>query len=195
MVRDRRASARVCVPLREAAVVYCVGIAPYTTCWRAETLSRKYSAASILCFRAREGELIRAAQLPYTCYLTLIWKVYMETNDLLLFALQIFARSVIPVEQLQVIVGTGVNQVKAYNLCDGTRTQREIATETGIDSGNLSRTIARWCEQGIVRVVSNNQKDTYLHAYPLPAGEVLRNTKHRPKAGKKSKKRKRKPVK
>ena len=61
--------------------------------------------------------------------------------------------------------GRGDKQLLAFNLCDGTRSQSEIAKEVRIDRGNFSRTIARWIELGIVFKLTGNEYP--MHIYPL----------------------------
>jgi hypothetical protein len=56
-------------------------------------------------------------------------------------------------------------QLAAYNLCDGSTPQTEIAKKAKLDKGELSRALARWVESGIVVRVGPNQLP--LHVYPL----------------------------
>jgi hypothetical protein len=57
-------------------------------------------------------------------------------------------------------------QVLAYNLCDGETPQADIGKKSKLDKGNLSRTIAKWIEAGVViRVGAEGHP---LHLYPLP---------------------------
>ena len=70
------------------------------------------------------------------------------------------------------------NLLLAYNLCDGTKTQQEIARAAKLDTGNFSRTVGRWIEAGIVFRVESGDKDTLLHIYPIPnAGTTKRKAK------------------
>jgi len=62
----------------------------------------------------------------------------------------------------------GPKQVKAYNLCDGTKTLGEIAKEAGIDSGNFSRTVNRWVSEGIMVKLGEGKSFKPLHLYPIP---------------------------
>jgi hypothetical protein len=56
-------------------------------------------------------------------------------------------------------------QVLAYNLCDGETPQADIGKKAKLDSGNLSRTIAKWVEAGVaIRVGAEGHP---LHLYPL----------------------------
>jgi CRP-like cAMP-binding protein len=59
-------------------------------------------------------------------------------------------------------------QVDAYNLCDGTRSQSEVAKSAGLDQGSFSRTLARWIELGIVIRVGEGRDVKLVHVYPIP---------------------------
>jgi hypothetical protein len=59
---------------------------------------------------------------------------------------------------------SGQSQLHAFNMCDGTRTQGEIAKAQGLDPGNFSRTVSRWVEAGVVFKMPDNK---LLHVYPL----------------------------
>jgi hypothetical protein len=95
-----------------------------------------------------------------------------ETEDLLRIMVGLFARTSLPEERVRKIVETGARpdkQLAAYNLCDGTKTQAEVAREVALDSGNFSRTVARWIAQGIVFRLGSGTEARLLHAYPLPS--------------------------
>ncbi len=92
----------------------------------------------------------------------------METNDLLRCALQVIGQAAVPVDRLREVVGNKKKQIKAFNLCDGTLNQSEIAKKSKLDKGNLSRTITRWRENGVLFVLGEGRSATYLHIYPLP---------------------------
>ena len=68
-------------------------------------------------------------------------------------------------------------QLRAFNLCDGSRTQAEIGKELGLDSGNFSKTINRWIDEGIVIRVGEKREARPLHVYPLPEGLLKKGTK------------------
>ena len=98
----------------------------------------------------------------------------MDTNDLLRCAIQVIGRVAVPPDQVREIVGVGKKykkQLHAFNLCDGSRTQKEIAEESGISQGNLSRTLKRWHRHGIVFVFGQGKESIFLHIYPLPPSE------------------------
>lgn len=96
----------------------------------------------------------------------------MDTTDAYLKAiLSTIARQVFPLGVLTKLVapkGAGEKQIAAYNLCDGQHTQAEIGAAVSMDKGSLSRTIARWVEQGIVIRVGAGTDLRPLHLYPLP---------------------------
>src|SRR6185295_19715795 len=76
-----------------------------------------------------------------------------ETNTLLRAILGMTARQAISVDDLVQTVapkGSGEAQMEAYNLCDGSHSQGEIAKAVGLDPGNFSRTVGRWIEAGVV---------------------------------------------
>ncbi len=93
----------------------------------------------------------------------------MDTNATLLKAiLAIVARTVFPPDVLHQIVAPtagSTKQLLAYNLCDGETPQTEIGKKAKLDSGNLSRLIAKWIEAGVVIRVGDDRLP--LHVYPL----------------------------
>lgn len=93
----------------------------------------------------------------------------MDNSDVYLKAmLAMLARQAFPPEKLSALVGKG-KQLEAYNLCDGSRTQGEIAKSLGLDAGNFSKTAARWTELGILIRVTEGKEIRPVHLYPLPA--------------------------
>ena len=99
----------------------------------------------------------------------------MDTNDLLRCAIQVIGRIALPPDRVREIVGSGKKKFKkqlyAFNLCDGSRTLRDIARESELDKGNLSRTFTRWREHGIIFVLGKGRATTFLHIYPLSPTE------------------------
>jgi hypothetical protein len=79
------------------------------------------------------------------------------------------ARQAFSVESLIEIVGSGEKQRRAFNMCDGTKTQGEIVKSTKIDQGNFSKTLARWIEAGIVLRLGEGRESRFLHVYHLSA--------------------------
>lgn len=84
------------------------------------------------------------------------------------------ARLVSPVRK------AGDKQLAAYNLCDGTRSQTDIAKELKLDSGAFSRTVSRWIELGIVVRVGQNRDLRLVHLYPLPVSIRKERSHDRP---------------
>jgi predicted transcriptional regulator len=78
------------------------------------------------------------------------------------------ARHTFPLEVILEIVGSGEKQLRAFNLCDGTRTQAEIVKELSLDKGNFSRTLGRWIDAGIAIRVGDIKDARPVHVYPLP---------------------------
>jgi CRP-like cAMP-binding protein len=86
--------------------------------------------------------------------------------------LGVVARYAIPPDNLASQVGVGSTkskQIEAYNLCDGSLTQSEIAAKVGLDAGNFSRTMGRWADDGLVVRVEINGQMRPIHLYPIPA--------------------------
>ena len=98
----------------------------------------------------------------------------MDTNESLLRAiLATVARGVFPPAVIYKIVAPASGndkQLFAYNLCDGHTPQVEIGKKAKLDSGNLSRSIARWVEAGIVVRVGKEQLP--MHVYPLNKNDL-----------------------
>jgi hypothetical protein len=90
------------------------------------------------------------------------------TDALLRGILAAVGRAAFPPETLQKIIaptaGSG-KQVLAYNLCDGQTPQTEIGKKAKVDTANLSKSIAKWIEAGVVIRVGADEHP--LHLYPL----------------------------
>ena len=100
-----------------------------------------------------------------------------KMNQLLQILVQVVARATVPPASVRKIVGTGKKQIKAFNLCDGTLNQTDIGRKSKIDSGNLSRTVARWVEQGVVFRLGEGKEAKILHIYPIGKEPRKRVTK------------------
>jgi hypothetical protein len=95
----------------------------------------------------------------------------MKIEDFLPCALQVLGRATMPPENVRRIIGDRKKQLQAFNLCDGTNTLKQIAKRSRINQGNLSRTMSRWREHGIVFLVGEGKDARLLHIYPLPKKE------------------------
>jgi hypothetical protein len=83
-------------------------------------------------------------------------------------------RQAFPPDQLGEMVKSNVGgdkQLAAYNLCDGEHTQAEIASSVGLDKGNLSRSISRWIELGILIRVGDGSEAKPTHLYQPPTDQ------------------------
>jgi len=90
------------------------------------------------------------------------------TDALLRGILATVGRTAFPPETLQKIIAPTAGsdkQVLAYNLCDGQTPQTEIGKKANLDPGNLSRSIAKWIEAGVVVRIGPDEHP--LHLYPL----------------------------
>lgn len=90
-------------------------------------------------------------------------------DSLLRCAIQVVGRIAIRPEQVGeiLVVNATAKQFKAYNLCDGTKTQGEVTKAAGLDSGNFSRTVARWVKSGVLFRLGSGKEAKLLHIYPL----------------------------
>lgn len=92
-----------------------------------------------------------------------------NTDTYLRAMMSLIARKTFPPDDLAEIVVTSDRQLDAFNMCDGTKSQSEIAKALGLDKGSFSRTMSRWIEEGVVIKVSTSDGDRPVHVYPLPA--------------------------
>src|SRR6516225_5242926 len=91
----------------------------------------------------------------------------MNQDDLLRCLLQVIGRAAMKEEDVREIVGSG-KQLKAFNLCDGSLSQADIARRAKINDGNFSRTAARWVQSGVLFRIGVESDSTLLHIYPIP---------------------------
>jgi hypothetical protein len=66
----------------------------------------------------------------------------MNTEDLLRCLVHIAGRTAVPVETARTVVDDGKNRTKAFNLCDGRTSLREIAKKTKIDTRDQEKSTA-----------------------------------------------------
>ena len=105
----------------------------------------------------------------------------MGNNDVYLRAMMsLLARQTFPPDRLAEIVTPVANSktFETFNLCDGTRTQTEIASLSKSDSGNLSRMIKRWIDEGIMIRVTDEGNSKPVHVYPIP-DRIIQSSKKR----------------
>ena len=86
-----------------------------------------------------------------------------NTEALLRALLSVVSRQAIPQSRIAKLVRPGgARQLKAFNMCDGTQGQGEIAKALKLDPGNFSRTVARWVDAGIVFRLGNGRVSKLL---------------------------------
>jgi DNA-binding MarR family transcriptional regulator len=81
--------------------------------------------------------------------------------------IHVIGRAAIPQAEVTKVVGTGPKQVKAFNLCNGNNSQKDIAKKTRLHQSNLSRTFTRWVDAGIAFSIGDGKETRLLHVYPL----------------------------
>lgn len=95
---------------------------------------------------------------------------------------QVIGRAAVPEDRVRTIVGAGRKQIRAFNLCDGTKTQSDIRRKVGLDQASLSRTAKRWIEHGVAfEIPDSGNKSKLLHIYPLGKAKGSRGGKSRRK--------------
>lgn len=100
-----------------------------------------------------------------------------RVEQLLGFLVQVIGRSAVKEDLVRQIVGTAPKQIRAFNLCDGTRTQSDIRKKVSLDAGNFSRTTRRWIEQGIAFEIADEGESKLLHIYPLGQQQKTKATR------------------
>lgn len=93
-------------------------------------------------------------------------------EQLLRAILATVARQTFPTEFIVEKVAVGADkakQVAAYNMCDGSNSQAEIAKHLSLDAGNFSRTVSRWIDLGIVIKMGESRDTKLVHVYPIPS--------------------------
>ena len=82
--------------------------------------------------------------------------------------LQVVARGPVSEDAIRKVVapkGTEKKQLKAYNLCDGTRTEADIAGSLGVKAEFMKRSIDRWVTAGVAFRLDGDGRP--LHLYPV----------------------------
>ena len=93
-----------------------------------------------------------------------------NVEALLRALVSVTSRMAFPARVLADIVvsgGASQKQVRAFNLCDGSMSQGEIAKALRLDAGNFSRTVSRWIDAGIVFRQVAGRDAKLLHVYAL----------------------------
>ncbi|MGD0461629.1 MAG: hypothetical protein ABSB74_03990 [Tepidisphaeraceae bacterium] len=102
-----------------------------------------------------------------------------KIEQLLECLIHVLGRTALPLDHVQEIVGTTPKQLKAFNLCDGTHSQAEVAKACKIAQGNLSRSFSRWIENGVAFWLGEGKEARLLHIYPIPSSLSARRRNRR----------------
>jgi transcription initiation factor TFIIIB Brf1 subunit/transcription initiation factor TFIIB len=81
--------------------------------------------------------------------------------------LNLLGRMAFKDDAIEQVVGSANRE--AYNLCDGTRTQADVAKAKKLDQGNFSRTVNRWIEAGVLFKIPDGKDAKLQHLFPIPA--------------------------
>ncbi len=98
------------------------------------------------------------------------------TNQLLRILISIMGRQTIPEAKVRKLVfsrNDASKYIAAYNLCDGTRSQAEIARVAKLDKGNFGRAASRWLQHGILFPLEIEGATRLMHVYPLSTTSEL----------------------
>jgi hypothetical protein len=79
-------------------------------------------------------------------------------------------RNSFPEEELRSIVTPtkrSASHLKAYNLCDGSRTRPEVYKAAGLDKDNFNKLVKQWIKQGVIYEIKVEDEVVLLHLYPL----------------------------
>ncbi len=104
----------------------------------------------------------------------------MNNSDVYLKAMMsLIARQTFSPERLRDIVSSRgtVKLLKAFNLCNGSLSQSEVAAELEIDKGQFSRAVNQWIDDGVIIRVGEGKAAKLVHVYPIPDKLLKPNTK------------------
>ncbi len=103
-----------------------------------------------------------------------------KIEQLLEALVHVIGRSAVPLEEVQKAVATSAKHVKAFNLCDGIRAQKQVVKACRMNQSSLSKTFARWVENGVAFWIGESKADRrLLHIYPIPASSAKAKKKKR----------------
>jgi len=88
-------------------------------------------------------------------------------NGLLKCVLHVLGRLAVPPEQVLEIIGRKPKYLAAYNLCDGTLSQKEVVKKSGLRQSNFSVASKRWVENGLAFWLGEGKNRRLLHLYPV----------------------------
>jgi hypothetical protein len=91
----------------------------------------------------------------------------------------VIGRVAVNIDEVRKIIGNQAVHIKAYNLCDGTLNLTSVAKKSKLDQGNLSRSINRWVNSGVMFRFYEGKEVHLLHIYPIPGGGTRKRRKKR----------------
>src|SRR5438093_11086577 len=83
--------------------------------------------------------------------------------------IHVIGRAAVKMDEVREVVGTGAEQVQAYNVCDGSMNLKQIAKRSGLDQGNLSRSLDRWVKNGILFRFEDGNEVRLFHIFQVPS--------------------------
>jgi len=93
----------------------------------------------------------------------------------------LLGRLALPPDELKKIVMKAKRKpedyIKAYNLCDGEHSVRQIVTAIDVSIGTLSPILAGWKDLGIIYEVTKKGGKFYKRLYPLEAPRATDSSK------------------
>ena len=95
-------------------------------------------------------------------------------EQLLECLIHVVGRAAMAEDRVRAIVATGEKQVEAFNLCDGTLPQKDVAAKVGLDPASVSRSMTRWVENGVAFWIGEGNDARLLHIFPIPLTKTAR---------------------
>jgi len=102
-----------------------------------------------------------------------------EILQLTIILVKLMGRLAYPEPTLRKIIlrtSKSANYLRAYNLCDGTKTRIEVAKAAGLDKDNFNKRATKWIQQGILFEVGSGRSPHLLHLYPLSSDTMSEDT-------------------
>lgn len=88
-------------------------------------------------------------------------------EQLLTAILHTLGRSIFEEAEILKEIGKGKRNLEAYRLCDGTKSQADIAKALKLDQGNFSKVVGKWVKVGILFKVRALEGEKLLHVRPI----------------------------
>ncbi len=99
-----------------------------------------------------------------------------DAAEYLPVVIALLGRIAFPETSLREVIGgkgkAAPKYISAYNKCDGTRRQTEIARESNLDPADMSKALKRWEAAGALFRVGIDAKPVKLYSLQNDGGEV-----------------------